>query len=208
MSKGNARSRNVSRERVKVQRRRLRRRQARVRKLRSASITVAVLAAVVGLGLFAYRSGTNGVSFAGDIRAGGRLQELSLPRLEGSGRIDYAQLSDRPLVVNFFASWCPNCIAEMPGFEQVHRELEDRVTFLGISQSDSRGASIDLADRTGITYLAGIDAQGAFFHATGSLGMPTTLFIRPGGEIAYIQVGALDPAALKHDIQRYLGVQV
>ena len=78
--------------------------------------------------------------------------------------------------------------------------------FLGISQSDSKGASVALAREAGIRYLTAIDANGDFFRATASNGMPTTLFVRPGGRIAYIQVGALDAASLEQDIATYLGV--
>ena len=132
---------------------------------------------------------------------------MQLPTLQGGGELDYATISDRPAVINFFASWCPNCVAEMPGFEKVHEAPGDRVAFLGISQSDSRDGSIALAHQTGITYPAGVDAQGAFFAATGSTGLPTTRFVLPGGKIAYMQVGALDEASLRAQIARYLGVQ-
>ena len=40
--------------------------------------------------------------------------------IDADGTIDYGSFSDRPLVINFFASWCPNCVAEMPAFERVH----------------------------------------------------------------------------------------
>ena len=206
MSQANAASKRARREAAKLVRERALRRRARVRRVRTTSVAFAVLAAVVGLGLFIARTGSGGVGFAGDFRVGGRIERLTLPKLEGGGTIDYAQFSDRPMVLNFFASWCPNCIAEMPGFEEVHQELGDRVVFLGVSQSDARGASIDLAHETGITYPAGFDQQGAFFNAVGTTGMPTTLFIEPGGRIAYIQVGALDPASLKQLIGEHLGV--
>jgi len=93
----------------------------------------------------------------------------------------------------------------MPGFQQVHQQLGSKVAFLGVSQSDAKSASISLAKETGVHYLLGIDANGDFFRATASSGMPTTIFVRHGGQIAYIQVGALDPASLKQAIQQYLG---
>jgi thiol-disulfide isomerase/thioredoxin len=148
----------------------------------------------------------SGVAFAGDLRRGGTLDELRLPRLEGDGAIEYAAYDDRPLVINFFASWCPNCIAEMPEFERVHMLLGDRVAFLGVSQSDARGASIDLAQETGITYDTAIDERGQFFRAIGGQGMPTTIFIRPGGRIAEIWVGALDADALQQLVADLFGV--
>jgi hypothetical protein len=82
------------------------------------------------------------------------------------------------------------------------------VTFVGVSQSDSRSASIDLVHQTGVTYQTAIDAQGSFYHAVGTTGMPTTLFIRPGGRVAYVQVGPLDRARLESYIARYLRVRV
>jgi thiol-disulfide isomerase/thioredoxin len=125
------------------------------------------------------------------LRRGGHV-EVSLPALEGGDRIQYERFADRPLVLNFFASWCPTCIVEMPAFERLHRELGDEVRFLGVAQSDARSVSIELVQRTGITYPAGIDPSGRFFNAWGTFGMPTTVVIRPEGHIAYVYAGGLD----------------
>lgn len=191
---------------AKVSRERELRRKVRRRRIRVGVATVATLAVAVVVAFGLVSSGKAGVSFAGDLRTGGRLEALSLPRLEGGGTIDYGDLSGRPLVINFFASWCPNCIAEMPDFERVHQRLGDEVAFLGISQSDPRRASIDLAHETGITYDSGIDQNGAFFRAIGGLGMPTTVFIQPGGEIAEVWVGQLDVGSLESLIETNFGV--
>jgi len=143
---------------------------------------------------------------AGNLRDGGKLDSFSLPRLEGAGTITYASLQEKPLVLNFFASWCPFCISEMPAFEQVNQRLGSRVQFLGVSQSDGKQASSNLAHQTGISYPTAIDAQGSLFRAFGGSGMPVTVFIRPGGQIAEIHTGALDQAALTSLIQRYFQV--
>ncbi len=181
-------------------------RAARIKRVRSIGIGVVAVVAAGALVVVLTTAAPGGVEFSGDLRAGGNLEALSLPRLEGEGSIDYAGLADRPLVINFFASWCPNCIAEMPDFERVHRSLGDQVEFLGISQSDPAGASIDLAHETGITYNTGIDRSGVFFNALGVTGMPTTVFVRPGGEIAEVWQGALDEATLQQMIGEHLGV--
>ena len=94
----------------------------------------------------------------------------------------------------------------MPEFERVHGLLGDRVAFLGVSQSDAREASIALARETGITYDTAVDERGEFFHALGGQGMPTTIFIRPGGEIAEIWVGALDADALQRLVAELFGI--
>ncbi len=184
------------------------RRQARLRRqlttwiLGLAGVAVAVLLAT---SLVAETS-DGGVAFAGDLRPGGTLESLSLPALEGEGVVEYTSFDDGPLVINFFASWCPNCIQEMPDFEQVSQDLGGRVGFLGVSQGDAPDASIALAHETGITYAAGIDEQGRFFRAAGGVGMPTTIFVLPGGRIADVWVGGLDRASLASLIHQHFGI--
>ena len=186
--------------------RRARRARARAR-ARVAAVAAVLAAAAIALGIGLPRDlRPSGVAFAGDLRAGGTLEELRLRELERGGVVDYAAHSDRPLVINFFASWCPFCIAEMPDFERVHRLLGGRIGFLGVSQSDPRNASIDLVHETGITYDTAIDERGDFFRAVGGLGMPTTIFIRPGGEIAEIWVGPLDAETLTQRVAEHFGV--
>lgn len=171
----------------------------------------ALVAAAIAIGaalvvLAPRRDGSDTVSFAGDLRVGGTLRSFRLPALVGEGTVGYERYAGRPLVINFFASWCPSCVAEMPEFEQVHRRLGERVAFLGVSQSDSRDASIALVRQTGVTYDTALDGSGAFFAAFGSVGMPTTVLVRPGGEIAEIWVGALNAEVLEALVAEHLGV--
>ena len=195
------------RERSKPARQRAARRRRRLHALQTGAIGLAIVSALVVGGFLVVNSGNAGVSFAGDLRQGGRLDALSLPKLDQGARIGYSAFSDRPLVLNFLASWCPNCIDEMPGFEWVREQLSDRVGFLMVSQSDARSASIQLAHETGISYPAAVDASGRFFDAWGTLGMPTTVFIQPGGRVAYVRTGALDETSLRELIERYLDVR-
>lgn len=181
-------------------------RRARAGRLRTAAVVAVAIVGLAAFGSSLIRTSSAGVDFSGDLRPGGNLESLSLPRLEGDGAITYAELSERPLVLNFFASWCPSCIAEMPDFERVHQRLGGRVAFLGVSQSDPPQASLELVEQTGITYPTAIDRSGAFFRAVGGLGMPTTVFIRPGGEIVDVWVGQLDAATLERLIEQHLGV--
>jgi thiol-disulfide isomerase/thioredoxin len=167
---------------------------------------VGIVVAVLLVSSLIDETSGGGVAFAGDLRPGGTLESLSLPVLEGEGTVEYASMDDRPLVINFFASWCPNCIAEMPDFEQVNQDLDGRVGFLGISQGDAPGASIALAHETGITYPSGLDERGRFFRAVGGVGMPTTIFVLPGGEIADVWVGGLDRASLEALVQQHFGI--
>lgn len=204
---GNGRlTKSERREQARAERARRERAERRRLAIRRSGVWASVVVGVSVVAIILVLGGGTGVAFAGDIRTGGSLQSLSLPSLESGGQVDYASLRGRPLVINFFASWCPTCEAEMPAFQRVHEELGDSVGFLGIAQSDARSAAVAMAHATGIQYPTAFDAQGAFFNATGSTGMPVTIFVRPGGAIAEVHVGAFDEAALRSAVRSDFGV--
>lgn len=188
-------------------RRREEQREHRNALLRRWGILGAAIAVFLLAGLLVVKSIGAGVTVSGDLRDGGHLDAFTLPALQGSGTISYASFKDKPVVLNFFASWCPFCIAEKPGFEQVHQKLGSKVQFLGVSQSDSVEASVQLMRQTGISYPTASDSQGSLFHAFGGLAMPVTVFIKPGGQISEIHTGQLDPTTLSSLIARYFGPQ-
>jgi cytochrome c biogenesis protein CcmG/thiol:disulfide interchange protein DsbE len=139
-----------------------------------------------------------------DLTPGGRIDRLVLPALEGDGSFDYGRVADRPLVMNFFASWCRPCAEELPEIERVYRELGERIAFVGVSQSDARSSSIRLVHETGVTFPTAFDPEGRSYERTGARGMPTTVLVRPGGEVADVWVGPLDAPTLRELIAREL----
>jgi len=108
--------------------------------------------------------------------------QFSLPGLAtGQAAVSSRALRhDGPTVVNFWGSWCPPCTEEMPGLEAVHRELGDKVRFVGIDEEDSRAAALGFLHRVGVTYPSGFDGNGAVATAFRIAVTPTTYFISHG----------------------------
>ena len=117
-----------------------------------------------------------------------------------------ADYEGKPLVVNFFASWCPPCVREMPEFQEVFERLGGRVAFLGLSQDQSPQDALALVESTGVTYDVGWDLDLEVYRATGSIAMPTTAFVSPSGELLDTFAGALDTESLSELIEDALGV--
>lgn len=139
-------------------------------------------------------------------RAGGPAEPIVLPRLEGEGTVSLADFRGRPVVVNFFASWCVPCRAEMPAFQAVSARLGDRVAFLGVDHQDDRKGGLDLVRETGIRYPAGYDPEGKVAQAYGLFGMPTTLFVSPEGTLLETHTGELSEQELVRAIERHFGI--
>jgi len=115
-------------------------------------------------------------------------QQVSLDGFEGE-----------PLVVNFWASWCPPCIAEMPEFERVHLERRDEVRFVGLNTQDSREQAEALVERTGVTYDLGLDPDGDLFNDFEVIAMPSTYFVNAAGAVVHRHAGILNEQQL-HDL--------
>jgi cytochrome c biogenesis protein CcmG, thiol:disulfide interchange protein DsbE len=123
---------------------------------------------------------------------------------EGEGG-SFGDYGGRPLVVNFFASWCTPCIEEMPEFEAVHQQLGGDVAFLGLNYWDRDQATAQrLVERTGVTYDLGRDAQGEILQELGGYGMPTTVFVDSSGVVRSVHTGKLDAAGLSRIIDEQL----
>ena len=116
---------------------------------------------------------------------------------------DEKALSDyegKPLVVNFFASWCVPCVQEMPGFEEVHRDLGDDVGFLGLDVRDSAREGQALVARTGVTYDVGRDPSGSLLAQFGGVAMPTTALVDESGTIVKVMSGETSADELRDAI--------
>jgi len=103
-----------------------------------------------------------------------------------------ASFEGKPIVINFWASWCPACVAELPDLEEVHQEFGDEVTILGIANADRRVLADALAEEVGLTYTLADDPDGDFFREFGLFAMPTTLFITSDGQIHEVFGGQLN----------------
>jgi thiol-disulfide isomerase/thioredoxin len=116
----------------------------------------------------------------------------------GGSLADYA---GRPLVVNFFASWCTPCIKEMPAFEDVHQQLGDAVAFVGINTGEQLESGTRIIRQTGVTYDVLRDPTGALTQRYDVLNMPTTLFVDRDGTIVRAHTGELSESELQQIVR-------
>jgi len=142
---------------------------------------------------------------AADVRA--PLPDRVLGGFAGGGPVDLAAYRGRPLVVNFWATWCAPCVEEMPAFDQVAGETEDQVAFLGVDVADPPRLAEPFVRELGIGYDLAVDPDRALALEVGVATMPTTLFVDAEGTIVHRAYGALDVAGLRAALADHLGVR-
>jgi cytochrome c biogenesis protein CcmG/thiol:disulfide interchange protein DsbE len=127
----------------------------------------------------------------------------SFEKLSG-GLGSLRQLRGRPVVLNFFGSWCVPCVKEMPDLQRVHRAFGDRVAFLGLAVTDSAKNAKAMVKRTGVTYAIGRDPAGSIATTFKVVNMPSTFLISPDGTIVASHAGALTATRLRALIETKL----
>jgi thiol-disulfide isomerase/thioredoxin len=135
------------------------------------------------------------------------LPATTLTGFDDSPPVETSDYRGRPLVVNFWATWCGPCRQEMPAFQQVAEQTE-QVAFLGVDVQDAPAKATDFVERLGIRYDLATDRSGDFYNAVGAFGMPTTLFVDASGTIVARHTGALTAEALRDKLRTELSVQL
>ena len=128
------------------------------------------------------------------------LPSLSSP----AAAISLAQFKGRPLVLNFWASWCPPCRKEMPALAATARRLAGQVAFVGIDTNDQRSAALAFASNAGVGYPLGFDPRAHVAGNYSAYGLPTTYFISAQGKILGRQVGGMTAARLSQLVSQTL----
>jgi len=125
-----------------------------------------------------------------------RAPNFELTTLEGE-RLILADLAGKAVVLNFWASWCAPCRAEMPQFETTYRGYQDRgVVFVGAAVEDDLMSAREFARHLGITYPLGLDEDGAIARSYRLFGLPGTMFISRDGRLVRRWAGILDERQL------------
>jgi len=116
--------------------------------------------------------------------------------LEDGSHLSLSDLRGRPVIINFWATWCGPCRLEMP--ELVRTAVNDpNLVLLAVNVQEAPDAVTPFADDFAMTIPVVLDSEGDLKELYAVRGMPTTYFIDKSGEIAAIYSGPLTPAALK-----------
>ena len=125
---------------------------------------------------------------------GGRAPGFTLTGTDGE-RTALADLLGQPLVINFWASYCPPCRAEMPMLERVVG-AHAGVRLVLINEGDGAQAARSFLESVGVHQRALLDSDLSVGRAYGAVALPTTVFVRVDGSIAARHLGQLDEGVL------------
>ena len=169
-------------------------------------LKVLVITAVISIGWMAYSRDIDPADSSALAIApmpGAMAPDFTLTTIEGE-QITLSELRGRPIIVNFWATWCGPCRQETPHFQAFYEQHQDQVVMLGINQRESLEQINQFSDEFGMTYPILLDQQGAVYSDYQVFGLPTTWFVIPDGVLISVAPGGVSAAYLEAQLAQYL----
>lgn len=122
----------------------------------------------------------------------------------GKSTLSLSNFKGKPIVLNFWASWCAPCKEEAPLLENTWKQAQARgkdVVILGIDFQDSNNASLSFLQSYSITYPTALDADGSVASTFGVTSLPQTIFINRNGMVTSREPRELTAQVLTNNLQ-------
>lgn len=135
--------------------------------------------------------------------AGYRAPDFTLQTLAGE-TVTLSELQGQAVVLNFWATWCPPCRAEIPFFQEASRKYNGQVAILGIDDGESPDTVAPFVAELRMTYPIPLDRDGVVSRQYGVNSLPSTFFVDGRGIIRKVHIGIINQGLLEEQIGRLL----
>ena len=162
-------------------------RQARQHKVVSGSIGV-FAAAIIAVSLL---TSSSSAAPSAPVAPGFSVAALGAP-----GKLSLSEFQGKPVIVNFWASWCEPCQQETPLLASWYKRQHGHVVLLGLDENDTTANALKFAQAKGVSYPIGFDPQVQVALAYNVDGLPQTFFLNAQHRIVDHVLGAVTEAEL------------
>jgi peroxiredoxin len=131
----------------------------------------------------------------GGLKVGAKAPDFELKTLAGD-TVKLSDLKGKKVMLNFWATWCPPCKAEMPAMEEFHKEAGEDIVILAVNIDPHLDVKA-FVDENKITFPIPLDEEDTVNETYQVLSIPTTYFIDTKGNIGNKYIGAMNLDAMK-----------
>ena len=120
--------------------------------------------------------------------------------------ITLSELQEKPVIINFWATWCGPCVKEMPAFERLKDDFGDKIGIIAVNCGDDAGTVKDYVEENGYTFPVVLDEEYSISMLYPTNSIPYTVVVDAEGRVTHISTGALDADTMYERYKEALGV--
>ncbi|HZU06784.1 MAG TPA: TlpA disulfide reductase family protein [Chloroflexota bacterium] len=137
-------------------------------------------------------------------RLGSPAPDFALQNVDGT-TVRLSELRGKPVVVNFWATWCAPCREEMPAMQEVYEQYRDRgLVILAVNMEEDVRLVRRWIEQGGFTFTFLLDSEGELVKRYNVTAAPTSYFIGRDGVIRDLKLGALSRSEMQAKVEKLL----
>lgn len=139
------------------------------------------------------------------LKSGNKAPDFTAELIDGS-TVTLSDFKGKPVIINFWATWCGPCVKEMPAFERLKENYGDEIGILAVNCGEDADTIKDFADANGYTFPIALDEeyQVSMLYPTNSI--PYTVVIDGNGKVTHVSSGAVDADTMYERYKEALGL--
>lgn len=147
------------------------------------------------------------ITFGGKVsvpapKIGAPAPDFTMPSLDGKA-VSLSDYRGKVVLLNFFATWCPPCRAEMPDLAAAYKGLKDRgLEIVAVNLQEDQPTVSGYAKSLGLTFTVLLDREAKVFGQYHVTGLPTTYFIDRDGVVRELAIGALNMKLIMQKVEK------
>ena len=139
------------------------------------------------------------------LKAGNKAPDFTAKLIDGSS-ISLSDLKGKPVIINFWATWCGPCVREMPAFERLKEDFGDEIGIIAVNCGDDADTVKDFVDEYGYTFPVVLDEDYEVTMLYPSNSIPYTVVLDANGKITHVSTGAYDADTMYDRYKEALGL--
>lgn len=125
------------------------------------------------------------------LKVGDDARDFTATLMDGS-TFQLSEQQGRAVLLNFWATWCGPCVAELPAFSRLTEAYGDRIALLAVNCGEDEQTVKSFLEKNGYTFPVALDLEGKIAELYPTDGIPYTLILSADGKVSSIQLGAGD----------------
>ena len=139
------------------------------------------------------------------IKEGVQAPDFTGELIDGTS-ITLSELQGKPVIINFWATWCGPCVKEIPAFERLKDDFGDKIGIIAVNCGDDAGTVKDFVEENGYTFPVVLDEEYSISMLYPTNSIPYTVVVDAEGKVTHISTGALDADTMYERYKEALGV--